>query len=209
MSIEKTTDALLLVDLQEAFFADPTLDRARPALVDAATTLMSAARRHDMPIIVVTTEHSRDRSTWTLTMLDDDKGFLFHGDPGTKILHELDTTGAMHIEKTRDSAWFGTDLLLRVRNLGIHRIVLAGVSTHACITQTARDAFANNVRTTVVTDAVADHDEAHKEPALSLLAADRQAQLATVAEVLDAWDSLPRSEDDARTVSARGQAGRS
>ena len=69
------------------------------------------------------------------------------------------------------------------------RTVLAGVSIHACITQTARDAFANNVRTTVVTDAVADHDEAHQEPALSLLAADRQAQLATVAEVLAAWDS--------------------
>lgn len=201
MTIPRATDGLLLVDLQEAFFKDPALARSRPGLVDSVNTLLSAARGHAIPVLVVTTEHSRDRSTWTLTMLDDDQGFLFHGDPGTQVLDEIDTDGTTRIEKTRDSAWFGTDLLLRARNLSIQRMVIAGVSTHACITQTARDAFANNVRATIVTDAVADHDETHRETALDQITADRQADLATVEEVLARWATRgPNSHHDGETA---------
>lgn len=114
--------ALLLIDLQESFFEEPALAEARA----------------EVPIFLITTQHSRDRSMWTLSMLDDDQGYLFHGDPGTGVVHELDTSGMTRIEKTRDSAWFGTDLLLRIRNLQVERVVMAGVSTHACIARTAR-----------------------------------------------------------------------
>ncbi|MGO1257798.1 MAG: cysteine hydrolase family protein [Brachybacterium sp.] len=179
--------ALLLIDLQESFFEEPALAEARAEVIRAVTTLAEAARRAEVPILLITTEHSRDRSTWTLSMLDDDQGFLFHGDPGTEVVHELDTTGMTRIEKTRDSAWFGTDLLLRMRNLQVERVVMAGVSTHACIAQTARDAYANNVRAVIVTDAVADERAAHKERVLDQLAADRQAELVTVDELLGRW----------------------
>src|SRR5690625_6941038 len=73
-------DALLLIDLQEAFFESEQLQRARPELVAAVHRLTTAAHTAEVPTFLITTEHSRDRSTWTLTMLDDDRGFLFHGD---------------------------------------------------------------------------------------------------------------------------------
>src|SRR5699024_11468242 len=98
----------------------------------------------------LTTNPSRDRSCWPLTMLADDRWFLFHGDETTRAIGELDTAGLTRIEKTRDSAFFGTDLLLRLGNLGVDTVLLAGVSTHAWIAQTARDAFADIVRTQVV-----------------------------------------------------------
>ena len=97
--------------------------------------------------------------------------------------------------ETRDSAWFGTDLLLRLRNLGVEQVVMAGVSTHACIAQTARDAYANNVRATIVTDAVADEREDHKDMILEQLAGDRQAELATLAEVRERWTPLLGDEE--------------
>ena len=192
--MSRRDSALLLIDLQEAFFAEPALAAARSEVIGAARALAEAARRSEVPIFLITTEHSRDRSTWTLSMLDDDQGYLFHGEEGTAVVSELDTEGMTRIEKTRDSAWLGTDLLLRLRNLGVEQVVMAGVSTHACIAQTARDAYANNVRATIVTDAVADEREDHKEMILEQLAGDRQATLATLAtleEIRERWAPAP------------------
>lgn len=180
-------EALLLIDLQEAFFETPALAEARTEVVDAVSALAASARCAQVPIFLISTEHSRDRSTWTLSMLEDDQGYLFHGDPSSAVIHELDTAGMTRIEKTRDSAWFGTDLLLRLHNLAVGRVLIAGVSAHACITQTARDAYANNIRATIITDAVADERTDHKETVLDLLVADRQAVLARTQEVVDRW----------------------
>ena len=176
--------ALLLVDLQEAFFEDPALAAARADVLAAVEALAGAAEEVGAPILLITTEHSRDRSTWTLSMLEDDQGYLFHGDPSTAVVHELDTTGMTSIEKTRDSAWFGTDLALRLRNLGVGRVLIAGVSTHACIAPTARDSYAHNVRAAVVEDAVADERTEHMRTVLDLLVEDRQAEVVTVEEAL-------------------------
>ena len=174
--------ALLLIDLQEAFFEDPALAAARADVLAAVQALAGGARRAGAPILLITTEHSRDRSTWTLSMLEDDQGYLFHGAPSTAVVHELDTTGMTRIEKTRDSAWFGTDLARRLRNLGGSRVLIAGGSTHACIAQTARDAYAHNVRAAVVRDAIADERAEHMRTVLELLVEDRQAELVTVEE---------------------------
>lgn len=179
--------ALLLIDLQEAFFEHPVMAEARSGVLEGVRRLADGARDHGVPIFLISTEHSRDRSTWTLSMLDDDQGYLFHGDPGTAIVDELDTSGMTRVEKTRDSAWLGTDLPLRLRNLHVERVVMAGVSTHACVAQTARDAYAHNVRATIVTDAVADEREEHMDMVLDLLVEDRQAELADVDTILAAW----------------------
>src|SRR5699024_11330922 len=89
---------------------------SRGAVLAAVRRRADGARRHGVPIFLITTEHSRDRSTWTLSMLDDDQGYLFHGDAGTATVAELDTTGMTRLEKTLDSAWLGTDLTLMMRN---------------------------------------------------------------------------------------------
>ncbi|WP_259885084.1 isochorismatase family protein [Brachybacterium muris] len=56
-------DALLLVDLQEAFFEAPELKRHRAEIVESANALYRAAQRAQVPVFVITTVHSRDRST--------------------------------------------------------------------------------------------------------------------------------------------------
>ena len=180
-------DALLLVDLQESFFETPELKERRAVVAEAANRLRQAADGAGVPVFVIITVHSRDRSTWTLSMLEDEQGYLFSGDPGTEVIHELDTERTTRLEKTRDSAWFGTDLLLRVHNLGVDRVVIAGVSTHACIAQTARDAYANNIRAAIVPDAIGDERPDHREMVLDQLVEDRQAELVPLEEVIGTW----------------------
>lgn len=63
-------------------------------------------------------------------------------------------------------------------------MLIAGVSTHACIAQTARDAYAHNVCAAVVEDAVADERTEHMRTVLDLLVGDRQAELVTLEDAL-------------------------
>lgn len=181
--------ALCIVDMQNAFFRDPGLQSRRAEVVTAANQLADAARAVAIPVFVISTVHSRDTSTWTLNMLEAGEGFLFQGDHGTEIVPELNIESTTMVEKTRDSAFFGTDFHLRLTNLGITRLVFSGVSTHGCIAQTVRDAYANNIRSTIVTDAVADtRADAHRVQ-LEMLDNDGQATLSTVAEVTAQWEA--------------------
>ena len=185
-----TRDALVLVDLQKAFFDEEGLAERQTAIVDASNRLIDAAHSADLPIYVIPTEHSRDESTWTLNMLEAGTGFLFQGDEGTQIVPGLKTTDTTKVEKTRDSAFFGTDLNMRFVNKRISRIILAGVSTHGCVAQTTRDAFAHNIRATIVTDAVADTREDYHRAQINQLEADRQATLSTVDEIIARWQGV-------------------
>lgn len=182
-------DALLLIDLQNAFFNEDGLAKRQTDLTDAANQLRKAAIKAGVPIFVVTTVHSRDRSTWTLNMLQAGEGFLFAGETGTKVIAGLNTEDTTRIEKTRDSSFFATDLHLRLTTLGVNRIVLAGVSTHGCISQTARDAYALNIRTLIVSDATADARKSYHEAQLKRLEDDRQATAITLDEITTAWQT--------------------
>lgn len=76
---------------------------------------------------------------------------------------------------------------MRFVNKRISRIILAGVSTHGCVAQTTRDAFAHNIRATIVTDAVADTRDDYHRAQINQLEADRQATLSTVDEIIARW----------------------
>lgn len=138
--------ALLVIDMQNAFFEAPELAAQRRRLVGACNLLVSAARTADAPALIVRTEHERDGSTWTLSMLDDGRGFAYRGTEQAESLPELDVDGLPQLVKHRDSAFLGTDLLQRLRTWDVGQILLAGVSTHLCLAQTAADAYAHNIR---------------------------------------------------------------
>ena len=70
---------------------------------------------------------------------------------------------------------------------GVDRVVIAGVSTHACIAQTTRDAYANNIRAAIVPDAIGDERPDHRETVLDQLVEDRQAELVPLEEVIGTW----------------------
>src|SRR5699024_12224954 len=85
-------EALLLVDLQNAFFDDPGLAERKDEVISAANRLADAAHDAGIPIFVITTVHSRDRSTWTLNMLEIGEGFLFDGEEGTEVVADRKST---------------------------------------------------------------------------------------------------------------------
>lgn len=161
--------ALLIIDMQKAFFEDDNLGKQQDRLVQACNTAIADARDAGAPVYVIRTEHQRDKSTWTVSMLDDDQGFLFAGTEQAEPVDGLNIDGYPELVKTRDSAFFGTDLLQRLRNLGVDTVVLAGVATHNCVAQTAADAYANNLRVVYATDAIGSTNEEYARDVLTVL----------------------------------------
>lgn len=53
------------------------------------------------------------------------------------MLDDLVTGEHVEVTKTRDSASFDTDLTARLEQLGVDHLLLCGVSTHSCVSQTA------------------------------------------------------------------------
>ncbi len=161
--------ALLVIDMQNSYFEFPELEEQRESVTGKVNELIAAAREGGCPIVLIRTQHERDGSTWTVNMHDDGQGFAYPGTEQSQYVAGLDTEGGVGLVKTRDSAFFDTDLAARLRNLGANRLVLCGISTHSCVAQTAIDAFAHNFRVAVARDAVASENADLSQALLAFL----------------------------------------
>lgn len=150
--------ALVLIDLQNSYFEFPELEKEKDRLLARANELVAVARDAGRPVVLVRTEHERDRSTWTLNMLEDEQGFAFPGTEQAAFLDGLDVEGGIEVTKTRDSAFHDTRLAEVLEDAGATHVLLAGVSTHSCVSQTATAAFAHDLHVAIDRDAIASDD---------------------------------------------------
>ncbi len=180
-------DALLLIDLQSDWFSDAELDRCREDLVATCNRLVAAAHRSGVPVLEVRTVHEPDRSTWTLTMLEDDQGVTVRGTPGAERVAGLEPGPATVVEKTRDSVFFGTTLEQDLRAQDVRRVVLCGVSTESCIAASARDAFARDLAVVLVSDATASVSWEEHDHTLAMLHDQHRQEVLTADEVVARW----------------------
>ena len=74
---------------------------------------------------------------------------------GLKAVYEANREAIYWMDKTRYSAFSGTDLALKLRARGITELHLIGVCTDICVLHTAVDAYNNGFDITVHEDAVA------------------------------------------------------
>ena len=162
------TTALLLIDLQNDYFADDELARCRDDLVAACNRLVDRARAAGSLVVEVQTVHAPDKSTWALNMLEDDQGLVLAGTYGAQRLDGLHHADRV-VAKTRDSAFHGTELAEVLAAHEVRRLVLTGVSTESCISATATDAYAHDLTVVLVRDATASVQEALHDQVLQRL----------------------------------------
>ncbi len=175
--------ALIIIDMQKAYFQDPVLDQQKPRLVDRCNELVRAAIDHNIPVWNIVTEHARDKSTWTLNMKDDDQGFLFAGSEQAELVQGLEI-GKRTIVKTRDSAFHKTTLTEELTEMEVNTLIICGVSTQSCIFQTAADAYANDMRVVLAVKAIATNNSNFHEATLKLLENEYRQRLLGNQEIL-------------------------
>lgn len=176
--------ALLIIDMQQAFFNDPTLDAQKSQLTKAVNELINAITKTDGEVYNIRTEHADDRSTWTLNMLRDKKEFLLKDSDETKPINGLEIEGATNLVKTRDSAFFNTTLKDSLHNLGVKTLIVCGVSTHTCVTQTAADAYAANFHVIIAKDAIGDDKTEYHDVSLAQLETDYRQEILSNSAIL-------------------------
>ena len=175
---------LVIIDMQRAYFATEALQLQKDSLVKSINQLIHAANESKAKVFNIRTEHAKDTSTWTLNMMRDNEGFLFRGSDETKPVDGLDITNAIDIVKTRDSAFYNTILKDSLQKLNISTLILCGVSTHTCITQSAADAYAADIHVILAKDAVADDSPDFHDVSLSQLKKDYRQDVLSNQEII-------------------------
>jgi ureidoacrylate peracid hydrolase len=162
--IDPRTTALIVVDMQNDFVA-PGAPMQSPAGLSMVPTLeraLACCREHGIPIIYTAHVHRPSGV---------DQGLLAHapavgcgdalvaGSPGAAIFPEIaPRDDEIVIPKHRFSAFYGTDLEIILRGLGVTTVVITGVTTENCCHATARDAFFRDFQVVFLSDATATGD---------------------------------------------------
>lgn len=176
--------ALIVIDMQRAYFQDTVLAGKQAQLIEKCNEIIRAAIQHHVPIWNIATEHTEDRSTWSLNMLDDDQGFLFHGSDEAHAVEGLEIDHVRTIIKTRDSAFYETKFEQELAVANIDTLLICGVSTQSCVFQTAADAYARNLRVVLASEAIATNEPAAHEFTLKLLQREYRQTIADNKELI-------------------------
>lgn len=171
MRLKAGTSALLVVDMQE-FFLDPgspTFACGGPAILPTVKELIDAFRACRRPVIFTKHVHhpgnldSGIMGWWW-------KGMCVEGSPESEIHRDIaPLAGEKVVSKHRYSAFYGTDLEIVLRCLGIEDLVVSGLMTNLCCESTARDAYFRDFRVFIPADGTASvNEEMHLASLLNL-----------------------------------------
>ena len=163
--IDPGTTALIVVDMENDFVAPgaPLEAPAGRAMVPNLQRALACCREVGIPIIYTAHAHRPGGS-------DLGRRFAVHpaigqgkalvdGTPGVSIFPEVaPRDGEVVITKHRYSAFYGTDLEIILRGLGVTTVVIVGVTTENCCHATARDALFRDYRVIFLADATATSD---------------------------------------------------
>jgi nicotinamidase-related amidase len=118
---------LLPVDMQQAFDLPSWPQRWNSAVDENGQAVLAAWRSRGLPVIHVKHDSVEPGST------------LAPGQPGNAFRPGFAPLGGEPvISKSVNSAFIGTDLDLRLKRLGIRRVVVFGITTDMCVSTTVR-----------------------------------------------------------------------
>ena len=192
--------ALLVVDMQHDYCSEGgAFDRGGGDMTAIRTlfprfrSFIETARGRGVTIVIIGT--FREENDISLPMREmrakrGQKGTICQrGSGGTDFIPSVQPqAGDIIVEKKRYSAFFGTNLDEKLRQKGIHTLVVTGVATNVCVQATVQDGFMRDYFIVVPADLVASTDENFHRNAL--LTFERYYGTVTSSkELLRIWES--------------------
>ncbi len=195
--------ALVLVDLQHDFLTRPGLTPDATTLVDRVADLLEAARSAGVPVAHVHTLTNADGTDRMPHWVATDTAACVAGTPGAEPPPLLaPTAGELVASKQFYSGFDDPALDAWLRERAVTDLIVAGVYLHACVRNTAVDAYRQGYRVVIADDGVGTTDLVHATLTRDWLDG-RAARFAPVAELVDHLAGRPAltpPEDDAERV---------
>jgi len=163
--VDPSKTALIVVDMENDFVAHgaPLETPAGRAMLPTLKRAIGFCREQGIRVIYTTHAHRRDgcdmgrfKDLWPPIAR---RTGLVDGEPGIEIYPEIvPEADEIVITKRRYSAFYGTDLEIILRGLGVDTVVISGVTTENCCHATARDALFRDYKVVFLSDATATFD---------------------------------------------------
>jgi nicotinamidase-related amidase len=119
--------ALLVVDVQKAFFKDPATARLLDSAIEYINAAIDLFRKKDLPVICV--QHLEEADN------------LVPGQEGFDLPESLKILPAdVHIHKTYGNSFNKTPLLAELQRHGIDTVIVTGYCAEYCVLSTCRGA---------------------------------------------------------------------
>ena len=192
--------AVLIIDMQ-VDFASPDgalgdfidMGVVEPALA-AAEKLATDARVAGVPVVFVGlhTTPETDSAAWNERMRrrggdpEVDAALCRTGEVGSEFYGPKPLPGELVVPKTRYSGFVGTDLDLKLTEMAVDTLVVAGLTTECCVDSTVRDAFSLDYHVFVAADACAAYEADIHAASLKVMELN-SAILTDTAAIADAW----------------------
>ena len=143
--------AVLVVDMLRDFIKREFISPSRASrTIEAIKGLLERARNKGIPVIYVCDSHLPDDGEFKIW-----PKHAVQGTKGAEVIEELrPQKGDYVVKKRRYSGFYGTDLDLLLRELGIDTVIIVGVATHICVLHTAADAYFRGYRVIIPRDCV-------------------------------------------------------
>jgi biuret amidohydrolase len=162
--IEPRKTALIVVDMQNDFLEFPSVaTRAAQVILPNLKRAIAFCRQSEIRVVYTTHVHRHNGCDLGLFAISAPKiasgAILADGSPGAEIHPAIAPLARdVIIKKHRYSAFYGTDLEIVLRGMGVDTVVVAGVTTENCCHATARDAFFRDYKVVFLSDATGAHD---------------------------------------------------
>ena len=156
--------ALIVIDMQNGFcVANGFMDQiglgyqASADVIEPISRLLEGARGAGIPIYFTRYVLNEDYSDAGLLLevfpqILGTGGMVRNTWDGDVIDALTPQPGEVVVDKTRYSAFYGTDLEEQLRAQGVDTVIVCGVTTNICVESTVRDAFFRDIRTVVPSD---------------------------------------------------------
>ncbi|HDJ26653.1 MAG TPA: cysteine hydrolase [Candidatus Bathyarchaeota archaeon] len=174
--------AVLVIDMLNDFVKGSLKVPGASDIVPRIRELLSWARGRGMPVIYANDAHIRgvdaELKLWGQHAI--------RGTWGALVIDELKPEeGDFVVEKRRYSAFFGTDLDLLLRELGVDTLILTGLVTNVCVQHTAADAFYRGYKLIVVSDCCTALTDEDHEAALEYMRRVYGAEVKSAKELME------------------------
>jgi nicotinamidase-related amidase len=156
--IDKSTTALVVIDLQKGITSRPTAPNSADTVIKNAASIADAFRKNNMPVFLVRVKPSADGKD-SLHPIAAESMWNQNQTPPSDWADIVPQMGPKPddfvITKHQWGAFYGTELDLEFRRRGISTMVLCGIATHIGVESTARFAYEYGYNQIFVEDAMA------------------------------------------------------